>query len=168
MDLWTRLASVGVAIILMAVVAKGLLFALRRQRDGLRAARVAASRPRPRACQRCGTPGPPLDPTGRGGPPDGWTCSGCGYELDAAGRELPGQFEGKKKRVLKALAEAEARAAKVRPTGTSEQVRAARVADTKDDGRYKPAGGVAPPEAAQATPPAVAPGDDHILAGDID
>jgi hypothetical protein len=168
MDMGKHLVGVGVALLVSAVVIKVLLLALHRLHDGIRAARAAAPRPQPRECQCCGAPGPPLDTTGRSGPPDGWTCSGCGYELDAAGRELPGQFEGKRKRVLKALAEAEARAAKVRPTSTSEQVRAAWATDTKDDERYKAADGVAPPEAVQATPPAGAQGDDHHLAGDDD
>jgi hypothetical protein len=140
MDVWTRLVSVGVAVVLLAVVIKALGLALRRQRDGLRAARIAASRPRPRACRRCGTAGPPWYPTLQSEPLDGWTCSGCGYDVDASGRWFPGQFEGKKKRVLKALAEAEARATEKRNSDTSDQVQVARPAGAPADERYKSAG----------------------------
>jgi hypothetical protein len=151
MDVGKNLVVVGAALLLSAVVIKVLLLALHRLHDSIRAARAAASRPTPRACACCGTAGPPLDPTGRSGPPDGWTCSGCGYELDAAGRELPGQFEGKKKRVLKALAEAEARATKMTAPAAFEQVRAARPADAEGDERYKAAGGLTTSESVQAT-----------------
>jgi hypothetical protein len=61
----------------------------------------------------------------------------CGYDLDESGDPFPDQFEGKKKRILKAVAAAEAQPVKKRASPASEHVRPARPGEKVSDEHYR-------------------------------
>jgi ribosomal protein L37AE/L43A len=127
MDILVR-AGVG---LLFLVFMAALVFAAQRQSRLQRAASIAASRRRRLVCRYCGEPAPSAEPG------DGWTCVSCGYDVDASGKPFFDPSEGKKRRFLKAVAEAEERPAKKKPRATSEQVQAASPPSKMGDERYQ-------------------------------
>jgi hypothetical protein len=130
------LAGAGLGLLVL-IGAAALVYAARHQTDMLRAARRAVAR-RKRVCRYCGEPAPSVRPGQQ------WTCSSCGYDLDASGEPYPDQFEGKKRRVLRAVAKAEAQPPKKGRDETAEHVRPSAPGEPARDDRGPASEGVQP------------------------
>jgi hypothetical protein len=97
------------------------------------AARPKVPRPAVRRCRFCGNT-EPVDPDS---PPGMWACIDCGCAYDASGEPFEDQIEGKRRKVLNAVAAAETKAPERKGPAPCEQVQAAAPDNTKLDERYQ-------------------------------